>query len=172
MAAPEHVSTVDKVAPPTGLDLPVPTEVPRPARPAEPGVLDRRRPGMGSPGPDQGYALVLVRAFRSRVVLAPGEHLDDVLAGGVAVAMARASVFGRAPVIHDLELAFAVWGFLSDKPPAELVAERGPRFAGAAHHYWDRRALVDAVPEATLRLTPAEVARRIDTDWRALLDLS
>jgi hypothetical protein len=83
------------------------------------------------------------------------------------VALRRASLFGRAPVVFDLELAFGVWGFLDDAP-ADLVAYRRPRFQSAAHHYWDRRQIVDAVPESTLRMQPADVRSRL-ADWRSLL---
>ncbi len=110
---------------------------------------------------------MLVRRFEDRLQLAPGEHAHDVEAGCVGVALARASLFGRAPVIHDLELAFTVWGYLGDAPP-ELVTYRRPLFAGASHHYWDQRKIVDRVPEATLRMTPAQVRQRL-SDWRSLL---
>ena len=32
--------------------------------------------------------------------------------------LARASLYGRAPVIHDLEFAYGLWGYL-DPPPAD-----------------------------------------------------
>ncbi len=124
---------------------------------------------MGSPGPDQGYALLLAQRFRDRLHLVEGEHAADVLAGAVAVATVRASLFGRAPVIHDLDLALTLWGFLVADAPDDLVAERRARFAGASHHYWDRRTLVESVPVATLRLTPDEVRRLAGADWRSLL---
>jgi hypothetical protein len=63
-----------------------------------------------------------------------------------------------------------VWGFLGDAP-ADLVALRTPLFQAAAHHYADQRAIVDRVPESTLRLTHGEVARRFPSEWRALLAL-
>jgi len=124
-------------------------------------------PNLGNQGPDQGYGLVLAERFAHRLLLAPGEDEHDVVAGCLGVGLARASLFGRAPVIHDFELAYGVWGFL-DKPAVELVAFRKPRFAGAAHAYWDQRAIVDQVPESTLRLTPAAVRGRL-ADWRSLL---
>jgi hypothetical protein len=77
-------------------------------------------------------------------------------------------MFGRAPVIYDLELAFGMWGFLSDTPPAELLDARRRAFQSAAHDYWVQRAIVDRVPEATLRLTPSDVAGRLH-DWRSLV---
>jgi hypothetical protein len=46
------------------------------------------------------------------------------------------------------------------------------RFAGAAHDYSRRRALVDAVPEASLRLSPQSLSERLDREpgcWRELV---
>ncbi len=121
----------------------------------------------GRPGPDQGYGLILAERFKGRLLLTEGEEEHDVMAGCLGVGLARASVFGRAPVIHDLELAYGVFGYL-DPPPADLVEFRKPLFAGASHHYWDQRAIVDCVPESTLRMAPAEVRRRV-REWRSLL---
>jgi hypothetical protein len=129
---------------------------------------------MGAPGPDQGYLLSLVPLLRSELQLTGVEQIADAEAGGVAVALKRASLFGRAPVVHDLRVAYTVWGFLDASAPADLVAERSARFEGVhltAHHYPELRAVADAVPEATLRLTPAEVAREHAADWRSLLSI-
>lgn len=111
---------------------------------------------LGSPGPDQGFALKLARRFQDRLLLTEDEHLDDVMAGCTAVAMRRAAIFGRAPVIHDLSVAFALWGFLGHASD-ELVAARVALFRSAAHHYQVRRTIADLVPEATLRLSPSQV---------------
>jgi hypothetical protein len=91
----------------------------------------------------------------------------------VAVALKRASLFGRAPVIHDLRVAFTLWGFLDEHADDELVALRRPRFEGVphAHHYAELRAIADAVPESTLRLTPDQVRSEYGAGWRSLLDL-
>ena len=127
---------------------------------------------MGSPGPDQGYLLKLVPLLRDQLVLADGEDRGDVEAGGVAVALKRASLFGRAPVVHDLRVAYTLWGFLDQKADAALVALRRSMFEGVrhtAHHYPELRAVADAVPEESLRLTPAEVTSAHGTDWRSLL---
>jgi hypothetical protein len=149
-----------------------------PARPGElvttGGQPDVDAGRMGAPGPDQGYLLKLVPLLRDELRLADGEHRADVEAGGVAIALKRASLFGRAPVVHDLRIAYTVWGFLDGGAPSELVAERTARFQGVhhtAHHYPELRAVADAVPEATLRLAPAEVASRHAADWRSLLSL-
>jgi hypothetical protein len=126
--------------------------------------------GFGSAGPDQGYALKLVRSLEPRVKLADGEHLADATAGCLGVALKRASIYGRAPIMADLELAFTVWGFLGDAP-AGLVEKRKPLFEGVAEHQYETRRIADAVPEATLRLKPDEVTSRVASDWEALLQL-
>jgi len=123
---------------------------------------------MGNPGPDQGYALLLARTIEDRLVLGAGEHREDAVAGCLGVALRRASIFGRAPVIHDLVVAFTIWGFFGEAP-SELVTLRGPMFQASAHHYAERRAIADMVPEATLRLPHAEVTRRFPADWQTLV---
>ncbi len=139
-------------------------------RPADLQGGQPRGDKLGDPGPDQGYALLLAERLADRVSVAGGENADDALTGAVAVAMKRASLFGRAPVIHDVEFALRVWGYLDENPPPELVESRRRLFGGAAHDYWDQRAITDAVPESTLRMTPDQVARRL-SDWRSLLSL-
>jgi hypothetical protein len=129
---------------------------------------------LGHQGPDQGYALRLARQFEGKLTLTPGEHEKDALAGAVAVALKRASLFGRAPVIHDLRLALTVWGFLDDEPDAELVALRKALFEEVSHfhHYSELRAIVDAVPTSTLKLTPDYATQAHRSDWRSLLRVS
>jgi hypothetical protein len=126
---------------------------------------------LGSPGPDQGYVYKLLPMFRTKVHLAEGQSWDDVAAGAAAIALKRASLYGRAPVVHDLTAAFGIWGFLEPSPPADLVENRGQLFAGVAnpHHYTQLRALVDVVPESTLRL-PLGSLRTAGADWRSRLD--
>ena len=128
--------------------------------------------GLGNQGPDQGYALKLAERFAGRLVLAAGEREDDALAGCVAVALRRASMFGRAPVVHDLRLALELFGFLGESD-AESVAWRRDRFAGAASHhgYHVKLRLADLVPTETLRLTPAAAASARAENWQAPLGL-
>jgi hypothetical protein len=140
------------------------------SRPSE--MSGTRQPAgtfLGTPGPDQGFALKLARRFEDRLVLAAGEHTEDVLSGCTAVAMRRAAHFGRAPVIHDLTVGFTLWGFLAAAPD-ELVAVREPLFRSASHHYTAQRTIADCVPVTTLQLTPAMVAER-QGEWRTLLEL-
>jgi hypothetical protein len=140
-------------------------------RPGE--IWDKPRPEgkhFGEPGPDQGFGFKPAELFLDRLELTEGEHAEDALAGCVAVGLKRAARFGRAPVIHDMELAFILWGFLGGAP-ADLVAHRRGLFQAVAHDYWDQRAIADAVPESTLSLTPAQVRERL-SDWRTLLAIT
>ena len=140
------------------------------SRPSElRGTRQPSGPRFGTPGPDQGFALKLAHRFDDRLVLSTGESSEDAIAGCTAVAMRRAARFGRAPVIHDLNFAFTLWGFLGDAP-ADLATERALLFRSAAHHYQAQRAIADAVHEETLRLTPEVVAERL-SEWRDLLTI-
>jgi len=143
-----------------------------PDRPAE--IVGRQPVGerLGYQGPDQGYVLTLAERCRSKVIATTGESVNDAIAGCVNIALRRASLFGRAPVIHDLTIAFTVWGWLDTGAPAELVARRKELFEGVAntnHHYTEGRRIADLVPEATLRLDPASAADAYTSGkWREL----
>src|SRR5579875_305549 len=140
------------------------TGVPRPWSPHRPG---ERRPGpsapmrrQGAPGPDQGYALALAQRLADRLVLAPGEHRDDVLAAAVAIALKRAAVFGRAPVIGDLELALGALGSL--EPASEAHAARRRRLVqGAAHDDARQRAIADRCPPDALSASSSALAEAL-----------
>jgi len=131
-------------------------------------------PHLGFQGPDQGYALVLARRLRPQLVLSDAENADDAVAGCTAIGLRRASLYGRAPVIHDVRIAFTIWGFLDTAPPADLVALRVERFEGTGdpHHYDAVRAIVDSIPESTLRRRPDEVSHSYPAQWRSLLGLA
>ncbi len=88
--------------------------------------------------------------------------------------MKRAAAYGRAPVVHDLTIAFTVFGFLDPQADAELVAYRERVFAGvhSSHHYAERRDVVDAVPESMLTRSIKAVELRYESDWRSNLNLS
>lgn len=171
MGQPEYVLTGLDEQPRRGLGLPPPRRW-KYGRPGE--IFGPEQPmgnGFGYPGPDQGYALLLARRFEERIEHSDKESTEDAVAGCVNVGLARAALFGRAPIIHDMTLAYTVWGFLGEAPP-ELVKLREPLFMEASHHYWDQRAIVDHVPEQTLRLHHDEVRRRFPLEWKALLGLS
>ena len=166
MAQPEYVplSAGDRVRPAERLPAHDGWRADRPAEVPAAGPPAGRR--FGSPGPDQGYGLSLAQRFVDRLKLTPGEHAADAVAGCLGVGLKRASMFGRAPVIHDMDLAFTVWGFLGDAPP-DLIDFRVPLIQGASHDYWAQRGVVDRVAESTLRSTPAQV-RALLPQWRTL----
>jgi hypothetical protein len=142
----------------------------RARRPADFAEEHRQPEGelLGNPGPDQGYALKLARLLEPELVLAEGEHARDALAGIVAVANKRASVLGRAPVIHDLRVAATLFGFLDAGAAAELVALRRELFEEVSHfhHYMELRGIVDMVHADVLRQTPQQVTERYQAGWR------
>jgi hypothetical protein len=151
-----------------------PDVVPDAWRPDRPGVVDGLQPvgpRMGSMGPDQGFALTIANKLAPRLHLAEGERLDDAIRGCVVIALRRASLFSRAPVVHDLTIAFTIWGFLDEQPPADLLARRAELFEGVGnvhHHYAEGRKIADLVPESTLRMTPDAVAAAYPSGWREL----
>jgi hypothetical protein len=170
MAAPEFVP-VDKTRLLRTYESP--PRRPDPWMATRPGELHQGQPDgprLGAQGPDQGYVLKLARRFAGKLTLAPGEHERDALAGACAVALRRASLFGRAPIVHDLTVALTIWGYLGEAP-ADLVQLRRHLFEEVAHphHYAALRHLVDLVPDEALRLTPQQVADAHRRDWRELL---
>ena len=162
MAAPDYVPEPADDQPRVYVSPPRRPDTWRADRPAEIDGLQPSGARLGVPGPDQGYALKLARQFQDRLVLVPGESADDAVAGCVAIAMRRSSIFGRAPMIHDLTVAFTLWGYLGEAP-AELTSVRKERFAAVAsvHHYEERREIVDAVPEDVLRMSHTQVAELV-----------
>jgi hypothetical protein len=151
-----------------------PDHVPDSWKPERPGEIDGLQPRetrLGSQGPDQGFALKIARLLEPEIHVAPGEHRADAMRGALGIALRRASLFSRAPVVHDLRLALTIWGFFDPSPDADLVEVRSRLFEGvahAAHHYAEGRHIVDLVPESTLRLSPELARARYKGDWRTL----
>lgn len=151
-----------------------PDHVPDSWSPDRPGAvvgLQPRGERLGNQGPDQGFALRIASRLTPEIRLQPGEKLDDAVRGCVNIALKRASLFSRAPVVHDLRMAFTMWGFFDELPPADLVDRRRALFEGVGntvHHYAEGRRIADLVPEETLRLTPAQLAERYPAHWREL----
>jgi hypothetical protein len=162
MAAPDYVPVAPEDRPRTAQPLPPakPWRADRPGDFVVAAAAQPMGPRLGRPGPDLGYALTLVPLFADRLELRTGEHRDDVVNGCVTVAMRRAAAFGRAPVVHDLEFAFRVFGYLGGAAD-DLVTWRKELFRGAAHDYHRRQAVADSVHEASLRLAPGGL-----TAWR------
>ncbi len=171
MSAPKYVpvATVGAFRVDTGLPAAAEWKSDRPAEIVGNAPTGAR---LGRPGPDQGFAIKLANTFHGKLHLTAGEDEHDAMAGCLGVALKRASMFSRAPVIHDLQLAFALFGYTDPKPPADLVAFRRVAFEAVGHHYELQRAIVDVVPEETLRMTPDAVKRRVAAEqWDTLLTL-
>lgn len=170
MAAPRTARTSERSAP----YYTSPDVVPEAWTPDRPGVVDGLQPvgpRLGAQGPDQGYAFRLAHRIAPKLRLHDRERLDDAIRGCVLIALRRASLYSRAPVVHDVHLAFTIWGFLDEHPPADLLARRAELFEGVGnllHHYAAGRELADRVPEATLQMTPAAVVDAYPARWREL----
>ena len=150
-----------------------PDVVPDPWTNDRPGDIDGLHPAgerLGYQGPDQGYGLMLARRLQTKLHLTGGVSADDAVRGCLNIALRRASLFGRAPVIHDLMIAYTMWGFFDADPPRDLVERRAALFTGIGnvHHYAEGRVVADLVPESTLRSTPQQVSQRYPHEWRAL----
>ncbi len=169
MAAPNHVPTLaDRAAYVSPPRRPEPWTADRPGEVV--GAHQPTGPALGNQGPDQGYVWTLIRRFEDRLELGEGEHADDVLAGCAGVALRRASLFGRAPVGHDVKVALTVFGFLAEADTG-LVEWRRELFSEVSHphHYSRARLIADLVPEDTLRLPPEAVSASFAHDMQTPL---
>ena len=145
---------------PSDLPRPTPdTDPPRRWRPTRPGVIvsPNQMPwggAFGTPGPDTGYALKLVRAadLPERT-----DGLEIVLA---ALMAARASHFGRAPVPEDLEVARILAGY-GEGLPAEFLERRDRWIAATAHERSPGQAAVTDIEPDLLELKPDQIKRRL-----------
>ena len=143
-------------------DLPRPTpdtDPPRRWRPNRPGVIvsPHQMPwggAFGTPGPDMGWALKLVRAAD---LPERSDGLELVLA---ALMAARASHFGRAPVPEDLEVAKILAGY-GEGLPAEFLERRQRWIDATAHEPSPGRAAVTDVEPDLLELKPDQIKRRL-----------
>lgn len=121
-----------------------PGDAPRPT--SQPGPPNGWKPGrageiehpddqpwgetFGRPGPDTGWALRLVR----RAQFDRSERASDTEAVAATVVAARASLFGRAPVPADVEVALILLGLRSEGLPAHTVEELAARRRSGLHH--------------------------------------
>jgi hypothetical protein len=114
---------------------------------------------LGDPGPNIGYALTLAERLHDRLQLAPTEHLEDAMTVVSELAMKRASSYGRAPVMADLECAALILGYLGGCDPDDALW-RAAAVTEAGHDYPTRRAICDAVDLDALRLAPQVLSSR------------
>jgi hypothetical protein len=137
----------------------IPAPIPTKSRANRPGELRAptvpHGPGVGTTGPDQGYALSLARRLAPRLRLAGGEDRHDVSLGVALLGSRRAGLAGRAPCSHDLDAAASLFGYLDDAPE-DLIAYRRGLFKGVCHSYESQRALVDSVTDDVLLAATTE----------------
>jgi hypothetical protein len=122
---------------------------------------------LGSPGPNVGYALTLANRVRDQLTLAPHEHRDDAIAVVADIAMRRAALFGRAPVMPDVDFAIQILAYRGDADP-DFVTWRVRAVHGTHHDYYERRSLVDAISVDVLRLVPSALPAHLDEARAAL----
>jgi hypothetical protein len=147
------IAEADQVRPARHMDVPGSWTA---SRPAELKVPEHPRGrGMGTPGPDSGFALRLAHRFEHEFKLGEGETEHDVALGVALIASKRAALFGRAPSVYDVRFALNLWGILDDAPAA-LKARRRAAFSSISHDYVAQRNLVDSIDEDTFRLSPEE----------------
>lgn len=161
------VAGVDQIRPFWKYPLPTPHLTPRPGEQGKEVVARGRH--LGSPGPDQGYALHLFELIGDKILLEGGEELEDVKAATMSLATKRATLFGRAPVMADIRSALSFFGYLCDAPQT-LKDFRVHALAGIAHSYFDQRDLADFVPEESLKMAAEDITARLQF-WEVLLDI-
>jgi hypothetical protein len=118
----------------------------------------------GRPGPNVGFGYTLAQRAHDRFQLAAHEDAHDAVSVVAEVGMKRASAFGRAPVMADIELAMALLGY-DGSADAGFAAWRARAVHDAAHHYPLRRAIVDSVPDELLARPVADRGAAI-SQWR------
>lgn len=113
---------------------------------------------LGTPGPDSGFALKLTRIALDEIELSASEDHSDIMKVISAVAIKRAALFSRAPVIHDVRFALKLFGFgNADNTPDDLVKFRKEIMAGSGHNYFKVRKTLELISLETLNLTAAEL---------------
>ncbi len=107
---------------------------------------------------------MLAKQFQGRIVPG-GANRADVNAAAAAIAMRRASMYGRGPIAEDLEVAYLLIGALEDVPGdwagvGAQVARRisGLRFSNAASRAVE---LANSVPNDWIEPKPAAVRERL-----------
>jgi hypothetical protein len=142
-----------------GVHMP-PARAWRADRPGDLGAMQPKGSLLGSPGPNVGYALNLVDRARDRMRLEPHEHADDAVAVVAAIAMKRASTFGRGPTVNDVDFAMELLGY-SGEVPEDVRSWRPQVIKAAGHDYSVRRAVVDTVSTGLLRLPISELPEHL-----------
>ena len=150
---------------PPGTALP-PARGWRADRPGDLGANQPKGQLLGSPGPNVGYAYTLAEHASEGLQVRHTEDVHDIVPVLAEIAAKRAAIFGRAPVIHDVDAAIKLLGY-DGNVDDEFGAIRELIVHDAAHDYTRRRGIVDTVPEQLLRLPPEQLDEMIG-EWRKL----
>jgi len=117
----------------------------------------------GTPDPDAGYALKLIAG--RKLSLASEEGRSDVDAVVAAAAVARASLFGRAPTSGDIDVALLILGLnpsgLPDAFVEGIASDRPGWVAGAAHNQAKSQHVVAAIATEDLMSDVAALRDRM-----------
>jgi hypothetical protein len=149
---------------PPGVALP-PAGRWRPDRPGDLGPAQPEGRLLGVPGPNVGYAYTLAQRAKDRLRIGPHEREEDVVSVIAEIAGKRAALFGRAPIIGDIDAAVTILGY--DGSAGDDFAElRSHLVREAEHDYSRRRSVVDAVPDRLLRLNPSDLGEHVE-EWRS-----
>jgi hypothetical protein len=141
-----------------------------PARRHDPIPGEGRRPvvapGFGLPCPDAGYALFLAALAVEHLVLEFGDRRDDAECAIATVAVRRAGMLGRAPLLQDVEIGRTLLAY--DQPTdADFARWRARWICGIARDVDLRQRLADAALASETLRPP------LDADavhgWRATL---
>jgi hypothetical protein len=132
-----------------------------------PGDLPAESPRgalFGTPGPNVGFAYTLAEVRADQLERTEHEAIHDVVPVIAEVAGRRAALFGRAPVIHDVDAALKLFGYDGSADP-DFSRARELLVHEAGHSYYRRRAIVEAVPEEVLRKPPGALDAVV-YEWR------
>jgi hypothetical protein len=95
------------------------------------------------------------------IALAPNESRDQVDAAVVALAGARASRLGRAPIGEDIDIALLLLGYDEEaEGDPDIVDQRRRWLVGLGHGTAADRELVASVPPEVLTSTQGEIRSR------------
>jgi len=145
------------------------TSLPAPRRwnGARPGEVyaDPSAVMFGTPGPDQGYVARLLPCIVGQLILPSGMEQRDASQAGISLACRRASLFGRAPMLEDLEVAFLLLGLMGETPgdwstlaPVIAAAVEGAHYTPTQTEHFAR-----AVLSEWLCLSPENLRQQLAT---------
>lgn len=127
----------------------------KPGIPTSPGQVPEGG-RFGRYTPDGGYGLRLVNSIEL-----PDDD-SDLRAVLAALTMARAGIWGRAPIMEDVEVALALCGYGFDAP-AEVIERRGRWIEATSHDVRPGQTAVAEVGRHLISLKPEEVRRALSS---------